>query len=303
LNIENNIDQLLSAQMSDCKVEAPEGLWEAIQTELPTQLPSDAGASLGGKVMGAVKSMSLGAKVALIAGGLAIGGFTIYELQKKVSVEPSPSLVLSQSSEVGLNQTPMTEENAKEVAASKAPLVQTEKAKPNKPKTAEGNTTNTVSSEIEIEQTQNQAEVPEPMATPISPKPETVIPKPEVIKEIANKLPEEQLQMIKEEELTRKEDFTEKRQPKYTNTFSPNGDGKNDTWFVDIEEVSDFELKIYKANGELVFETTDPVAHWNGDNSKNGTVCEAGVYIFVLHYKLENESKFMTKNGTIKLFR
>jgi len=52
------------------------------------------------------------------------------------------------------------------------------------------------------------------------------------------------------------------------NTFTPNGDGKNDTWKPVIEEYSKEEgayvLSVYDRWGQQVFHSTDPEEAWDG---------------------------------------
>lgn len=50
------------------------------------------------------------------------------------------------------------------------------------------------------------------------------------------------------------------------NAFSPNGDLQNDTWSVIFEGVSsdNFHLVIYDRTGNLVWQTNDPFAAWDG---------------------------------------
>lgn len=299
MNKENNIDQLLSSRMEGCQVEAPEGLWEAIQADLPTtQFAHDGGVS--NKVLSAVKSASLGVKTIIVAGTLALGGIAIFVAQQKADTPPTVNEAQTPSLGYGLNQTPDIKEDNNGLAETTATSVQTGKIKPTRPSQVDGKITAT--GDIQNEQNQTSLEVSDITLTPAPTQPEEMNPKTEERRASVNNL-DEQLQIIKDEEPARKEDFTEKRQPKYYNYISPNGDGKNDTWFVDIEEVADFQLKIYNINGELVFETQDHLEHWKGDNSRSGMLCESGIYLFVLHYKHENETKFNTKNGTIKLFR
>ena len=60
------------------------------------------------------------------------------------------------------------------------------------------------------------------------------------------------------------------------NSFSPNGDGINETWFPKALTTGyyNFDLKIYDRLGNVVFETKDPEAvfngHVNGNTSANG---------------------------------
>ncbi|MCS6820229.1 MAG: DUF2341 domain-containing protein [Chitinophagales bacterium] len=64
------------------------------------------------------------------------------------------------------------------------------------------------------------------------------------------------------------------------NAFSPNNDGRNDLFKVYTMAVKLFELKIFNRWGEKVFESTDPELGWDG--YYNGSICEPGVYSYVL---------------------
>ncbi len=301
MKIEDNIDQLLSSRMEGCQIEAPEGLWESIRSELPSQLPSDGGASMSGKIFGSIKSVSFGVKVALVSGGLAIGSLVVYMVNDSILSEPKSEMVQSKASDNELLEEPSTEESAKELTPSKAPLVQTEfkqrgKATIENPEKIEEFVKQYSSEPNEMSET-GMPDLPIPSIVSSEAEPK----KPEVKVEPENESIETE-SVIKDEPAS-KEDFSEKHQPKFYNFISPNGDGKNDTWFVDIEEVSDFHLIIYNSSGVLVFETNKSTDHWKGEDSKTGMICEVGRYVFVLNYKLENDTKFTTKQGTIMLFR
>ena len=48
------------------------------------------------------------------------------------------------------------------------------------------------------------------------------------------------------------------------NTFTPNGDGKNDILFVRGIKVDEVYFAVYNRWGELVFETKDKTVGWDG---------------------------------------
>jgi gliding motility-associated-like protein len=48
------------------------------------------------------------------------------------------------------------------------------------------------------------------------------------------------------------------------NVFSPNGDGINDTWTILSEFIEEIHLVVYDRWGELVFESRDQHAVWDG---------------------------------------
>jgi gliding motility-associated-like protein len=67
------------------------------------------------------------------------------------------------------------------------------------------------------------------------------------------------------------------------NTFTPNGDGINDVFFVRGQSVTGFHLEIYDRWGMKVFESFDMQTPWTGD-SGNGYFAPNDVYNWVLGY-------------------
>ncbi len=65
------------------------------------------------------------------------------------------------------------------------------------------------------------------------------------------------------------------------NTFTPNGDGKNDLFIPRINLfIAKIDLKIYNQWGNLVYETTDPLINWSG-STNNGNDLSDGTYHYV----------------------
>jgi len=82
--------------------------------------------------------------------------------------------------------------------------------------------------------------------------------------------------------------------PEYGNVFTPNNDGKNDTyltyWEVDPPEI--FHLRIYNRWGEKLFDTQDPLYGWDG--TTNGSVCPEGTYFALIEYATIDGEKRVT---------
>ena len=55
------------------------------------------------------------------------------------------------------------------------------------------------------------------------------------------------------------------------NTFTPNGDNKNDTYKVSVINHEIFEMKIYNSYGANLFSTKDNMKAWDGTSRKNGS--------------------------------
>jgi len=70
------------------------------------------------------------------------------------------------------------------------------------------------------------------------------------------------------------------------NTFTPNGDGKNDKFFPfkPYRFVTRIELKIFNRWGEEVFSTEDPEIGWDGTDQKTGKPLSEGVYLYAGYY-------------------
>ncbi|MBL0317234.1 MAG: gliding motility-associated C-terminal domain-containing protein [Flavobacteriales bacterium] len=64
------------------------------------------------------------------------------------------------------------------------------------------------------------------------------------------------------------------------NIFTPNGDGKNDTFEVKVFGIASYDVKIFDRWGVLVFESSDPDNQWTG--SVNGRDASEGTYYYII---------------------
>lgn len=64
------------------------------------------------------------------------------------------------------------------------------------------------------------------------------------------------------------------------NIFTPNGDGQNDLFTLNIENASSLEIVILNRWGNVVFESTDMNFAWNGKINNSGAVCADGTYFY-----------------------
>ena len=95
---------------------------------------------------------------------------------------------------------------------------------------------------------------------------------------------------------------------KLPNVFTPNGDGKNDTYgpLGDYRFVDSVDMRIFDRWGMEVFKTTDPAIKWDGRDMKTGNPLAAGTYFFICivkEYYLDGVKKTPPINGTITLIR
>lgn len=85
--------------------------------------------------------------------------------------------------------------------------------------------------------------------------------------------------------------------------FTPNNDGKNDTFEIFTEYITDFDLKIYNRWGEVIFASTSPDQKWDGNY--RGEPYPPMDYAFVVSYKsfYFPERPRITKRGSVLLIR
>jgi len=89
------------------------------------------------------------------------------------------------------------------------------------------------------------------------------------------------------------------------NVFTPGTDGKNDIFFIQIENYSLYELNIYNRWGERVFSSNNPNYGWDGNEISSGRPMPDGTYFYILETagicSPDNQKKRMS--GTLTLIR
>lgn len=85
------------------------------------------------------------------------------------------------------------------------------------------------------------------------------------------------------------------------NTFTPNGDGRNDRFNIEYDcFFENYELLIFDRWGQMIFKSNDENTFWDG--TINGNEAQLGVYGFQLKYESFRIDP-ITRNGTITLLR
>ena len=84
------------------------------------------------------------------------------------------------------------------------------------------------------------------------------------------------------------------------NTFSPNGDGKNDYLFVRGNNLSNIRLIVFDRWGEKIFETTNSLIGWDG--TYKGEIVDPGVFTYVITISY-SDKRSVSQSGTITLVR
>tara|TARA_R110002072_G_scaffold303134_1_gene495184 strand:- start:6325 stop:7224 length:900 start_codon:yes stop_codon:yes gene_type:complete len=68
---------------------------------------------------------------------------------------------------------------------------------------------------------------------------------------------------------------------KMPNIFSPNNDGNNDLFFIESDELTDFNLIVLNNNNKTVFQSSNPKFKWNGLDI-NGLPIQKGRYVYFI---------------------
>lgn len=84
------------------------------------------------------------------------------------------------------------------------------------------------------------------------------------------------------------------------NVFTPNGDGMNDTFKLQIQGFRSYEVLIYNRWGEKLAELNQNNTSWNGE--VNGKAAPNGVYFYIVH-AVDFEGTEYEYSGTLTLIR
>lgn len=90
------------------------------------------------------------------------------------------------------------------------------------------------------------------------------------------------------------------------NSFTPDGDGKNDVFapvITGLSSTSRYSLYIYNRWGDLIFETNDPKDVWTGDANGGTHYAGDGAYVYELKIQFNSGEEPFKRMGTIVLVR
>jgi gliding motility-associated-like protein len=85
------------------------------------------------------------------------------------------------------------------------------------------------------------------------------------------------------------------------NTFTPNGDGKNEEFGAYSQVLDGYDIHIFDRWGNLAFHSTSLDVKWDG--TVNGKNQQEDVYVYILKYKLRYTNKWEQKVGRVNLIR
>lgn len=84
------------------------------------------------------------------------------------------------------------------------------------------------------------------------------------------------------------------------NTFTPNGDGINDEFIVNITNITSYHIQIFNRYGQVLYESANILNNWNGNY--NNKPVPAGVYYYLVKAKSIDGSEIL-RSGFIALLR
>jgi gliding motility-associated-like protein len=88
------------------------------------------------------------------------------------------------------------------------------------------------------------------------------------------------------------------------NVFSPNGDGKNDTFQVDGLFLEEFNMEVLNRWGQTIYETDRADRGWNGGQNNTSDKAPEGTYFYVITFKDRCSSEpSTTRTGHVTLVR
>jgi gliding motility-associated-like protein len=89
------------------------------------------------------------------------------------------------------------------------------------------------------------------------------------------------------------------------NAFTPDGDDVNDTFHMStsIGTITDFEMLIFDRWGQVVFETKDFGAGWNGKYRNSGEILPTGIYTYRINYAIPETSIRRQLMGSVTLLK
>ncbi len=322
-----NIDKIIEQGLSDFNPTAPPDAWDAISQQLANgTVPNTQGEGAGSGASGqattgiwqSIQGLSIATKlvVAVVGVGLGIGVFTwVQDAPKEISNPASSSSELSNT----LRSEPSTA--AVNVEVEKAVAMVDKKAKGEKVEPV-------VSAPLRHEETvlvskqmshgkENDQPVTEVNMGAGNKPNEASLPAKDKIENAAlghkGNTQESHVEKEVTEEINDKAegdkakseegDGASVNEPEFGNSFSPNGDGKNDFWEIRMEKAAFYRLLVYDRKGVLVYESDQTDKYWNGSNYKTGVDCEVGSYSYVIEYQIEKTDKIKVKRGIINLLR
>lgn len=86
------------------------------------------------------------------------------------------------------------------------------------------------------------------------------------------------------------------------NVFTPNNDGLNDNYVIEVENASTINLVITDLNNNIVYRTNSPEEGWNGRHMDSKKPCDSGKYVVQI-VAIDKNGKKETRTTSLLLVR
>lgn len=319
----NNIDELLKNSLGHLEQTPPPDAWSGIQQGL-SNVPTTGTEGVAAKsAVTAVKSATLLTKiiVAVATSTVIVGGYVAYTYFNNIPAKEEASTTALPSDEL-LTEEKGKEEEESPIADTKNTVSPAVSEKDNKKfgsssnGTKENNQPSKTASSSPISITKEDGSVDNNSIS----KDESSI----NVSAVENKAIEKQASAIKSEvkpviKPKPKHNFTDEEKTTGSNSsafiddnqeakpvigavFTPNNDGKNDEFKIEIEKEVFYDLKIYDRDGKTVFESNSKDNLWNGSVHNIGEPCSPGTYHYVFRYQYSG-GKIRNLSGAIMLLK
>ncbi|MFT6175225.1 MAG: gliding motility-associated-like protein [Cryomorphaceae bacterium] len=84
--------------------------------------------------------------------------------------------------------------------------------------------------------------------------------------------------------------------------ITPNGDGINDEWIIDLDQPQFYQAIVYNRSGRKVYQSNDNALGWDGTNSQSGEPCPEGTYFYVIQVN-DFEGRLIENQGNLTILR
>lgn len=278
-----HIDELFRSKLSEAQMTPPSGVFDAVQSQLASNAAQPVAVQSTSSVLGTSVGLKIAGIVAVVS--LSVGGIFLGRKDEAKQVKSSP-------------------EKQQEVQESVSLNLRTDEQKASEWKVAERKTeSKCVFGDVVVEEELDTAadedswfgELPPVQAgtydTPVMRNSESR----NNVKKDEDMDQEIEVQTFGLPELMNVNDDVK------PNVFTPNGDGINDSFFVEIKSGEFLEMMILNRAGMKVFGTTDGHRKWAGDHL--GMPCAAGTYRVILKTKKRDSDKSDVDQWVLNLIR
>ena len=86
------------------------------------------------------------------------------------------------------------------------------------------------------------------------------------------------------------------------NSFTPDGDGINDAWFVYGVNIVSYHLQLYNRMGEMFYESFDLAKPWLGQRRDGNEYVDSEVYAYLIRYQIVEENGALSEEKIVQGF-